>query len=120
MNKGLIAKCQDVRGQIEDRHFSRVNDAVLKSTVHSPLPPKQRKIVRENCQKWHRPDPIPSLISPNPSQNHRPGCLPQIARVFQFSSSLRCASGARIKLITNSPTMAGLLVFSFHPNTEQK
>jgi len=62
MNKGLIAKCQNFRGQIEDRHFSRVNDAVFKSTVHSPLPLKQKKI-------WARKLPKMAPARPNPFTN---------------------------------------------------
>ena len=83
---------------------------MLKSTVHSPLPLKLRKTYARNSPKQYRPYPIPLTK------------LSQIIgwivyhKSHSWFSSL-CPHDAPLALkkpITNSPTMAGLLVFSSH------
>jgi len=48
MNKGLIAKWQNFRGQIVDVHFSKKNNAISKPTVH---PHPNRDWFNQNCIK---------------------------------------------------------------------
>jgi hypothetical protein len=66
MNKGPIAKCQNLRGQNKDAQFSRRND-VIPRTVH-PLPPwnrgtRQQKKKKEWKVKWHLLRPINTVKS---------------------------------------------------------
>jgi len=110
--KGLIARHQTFRGQIEDDHFGLKNDAVQINCSFSPST-KVEENLREKFAKTVSAisNPLTNLTKTKP--NHRPDCQPQISQLVQLPLPQDAPLALR-KPITNSPIMAGLLVFSSH------
>ena len=105
--QGLDCKTSELQGANWRWPF-RPKTTSFKSTIHSPLPLKSRKICARNSPKQYQPYPIPS---PKPSQII--GWIVYHKSHSWFSSF--CPHDAPLALrkpITSSPTMAWLLVFS--------